>query len=226
MASLSILVPYRPNTPHRERLWAWVRRYLEYYLPDAELLAMDSQDDPFAYGNSVNKAFQASTGEHLLIADADTVFSPLFIEEGRQSLSQHPWVATVSYIEISPEGTESLLQSEPRDLHRPAEHFIQAEYHSFAGAILLTCEAFETVGGYDTRFRGWGWMDGALFTCLKTLVGQPYEIRDTMTMHLWHPIILNEQKFNPYAAESQLLGWRYTEALGDPDAMRRVRFGV
>ena len=65
---------------------------------------------------------------------------------------------------------------------------------------IMPREAFDTVGGWDTRFRGWGGEDHAamramdtLYTLHKTLPGQ--------VLHIWHP------QLSPDGA-AKLVNWR------------------
>jgi predicted glycosyltransferase involved in capsule biosynthesis len=74
------------------------------------------------------------------------------------------------------------------------------------------------VGGFDERFRGWGWEDRAFFIACDTLCG--HDRISGPVRHLWHP---RSPEKNPDSSEYQAgraLCRRYKRAHRDRQAIQ------
>ena len=94
-------------------------------------------------------------------------------------------------------------------------------YHLFPRA------AFEAIGGYDPRFRGWGGEDTAAIAAMDTLWGEHTMLVHPL-YHLHHPMKLNtegEAIWGGQAARNTDLRDRYDAARGKPELMRDPRRG-
>lgn len=88
------------------------------------------------------------------------------------------------------------------------------------GIVVLSREAYDTVGGIDPRFHGWGGEDISFARALDTLAG--YGIRFGGTLwHLYHQRT-PRRLGNRASDESERLAGRYLDAENDPDAMREL----
>jgi hypothetical protein len=87
---------------------------------------------------------------------------------------------------------------------------------------LFPREAFEVIGGYDPRFRGWGGEDTAAIAAMDTLWG-PHTMLPHPLFHLHHPHAQNaagEAIWEGQTAWNTDLRDRYNAARGDPELMR------
>jgi hypothetical protein len=109
---------------------------------------------------------------------------------------------------------------------------------SWSCCIAIPRAAWDRLGGFDERFRGWGWEDMAFQCAVVGLVG--YERLDSDVYHLWHP--RSEERIekgkpaetaNAAYLDNGRLGRRYMVALRrdhnqhdrptDPDEAERER---
>ena len=225
-SSVSVLVPYRPGDAHRVRTWEWVQAYVQHLLPKAEIVTADSGMEPFSYGDSINLAAAHASGDVFFIVDADCVHTSTFPALALEALAQGAaWCGTSEYVATTELGASALLCVSPEtQISGMARKWgaIEDRFQSPAGCVMLPRSAFETVEGYDHRFKGWGWMDWAFFASLYALVGQRLAIPNTATVHLWHSRKPEEYGDNPHAKASRDLAWRYTEAAESPATMRAL----
>ena len=96
---------------------------------------------------------------------------------------------------------------------------------------IMPREAFEAVGGWDERFRGWGGEDYAFARALDTLWG-PHKNTANDILHLWHPRITGGRgpdwtvkmwanQLEPRVNDE--LSSRYGRAFGDVTEMRKLQ---
>lgn len=194
---LSIIIPWHDNgCEWRRKSFDWLRNRYAALLTDYEFVCGSTKnidDDPhWNRAASRNALVEQSSGDTLLIADADTVFQLDQIERGiAQLLGGAPWVIPYCeerYYNLTADETALVWRCfpgagipEPTD-PRQWDHKIT----SWAGLLLVPRAAFDAVGGYDERFKGWGYEDNAFKTALDRVVG-PHRRTDGYALHLWHP---------------------------------------
>lgn len=219
--NVSILIPFRGDNSWRSRIFGWVCQRWAFAFPEAELIIGDSTSEQFNRAEARNRAFAASKGEYLIIADADTAINPSQVQTAITLLTAGiPWVLPYDiYYNLSEDDTCALLDEDPDVLLvEPSEWEHRIE--SWAGVLVLPREAFEEVGGYDERFAGWGGEDNAFQHCLDVVWGKHHRISGFVS-HLWHP--RGEADFsNPDWPMNQTLLRKYQSAK-TPEAVRRVR---
>ena len=160
-----------------------------------------SDEKPFSKAKVINKSVEKSKGDILVIADADIFFSPSLLEASIKHLDTHAWVIPFRYVlNISKKSTRDLLEIKPQwpipinlETHpRP--------YAAMGGVNIVPRKHFETVGGFDERFVGWGGEDDAFAASLNTLCGY-VKRTDTTLYHLWH----ERNNMGHYGANRELL---------------------
>ncbi|TFB14288.1 glycosyltransferase [Filobacillus milosensis] len=200
---VSVIIPIGLNDQPREQLFHWVKKYYEIMFPHVELCIGALDEKPFSKGKAINEAVKKSTGEILVINDADVFFDPALLEESIEQLESHSWVIPYNEVlNISEKSTEDLLKLEPEwpipiDLEtRPRTHGARIK----GGVNIIPRNHFEKVHGFDERFVGWGGEDDAFASALKHLCG-PFKRLDGTIYHLWHSRKTNEN----YEANVELL---------------------
>lgn len=226
----SILIPWRSDDGHRERVLEWIlRRYAVLY-PEAQVVLGTNDEEPFNRGAARNDAAARADHDVFVIADADTICAeagalPWAVEAVDAGLA--PWVipyAEEQYYNLSAGATESLLHMDPDVRLAPNPRLASAWEHkitSWAGMLVMTRAAFEAVGGYDERFHGWGYEDNAFRHAMDTIVGLHKRLEGS-AWHLWHPIAEGTNFDQPHIVENRRLYRRYCDATGRPSDMRQV----
>ena len=213
--NVSVVVPFRPDSPERIRAWAWARlRWKELLGPGGEIIECDSGSDVFNRGASINQGVAQVEHPTLVIADADTVASDW--ETGVEAASDGHWTiahAEARYHQLTYEGTLFLLACHPCwPLPSPAE--IQFGWKpgitSMSGVLVMPTAAFRHVGGFDERFGigGWGGEDLA-FQITMDKLWEPHRRTAGFCLHLDHPRGLEYK--SPGWPHNALLLERYRE---------------
>ena len=175
------LVPWRGGDRAREQVWDFIRPRLEAF--GYPLFTGDRARGPWARAAACNAAAAAAgSWEIALIADADTTLErdavSRTIERVRQTRAaarphDHRYMLTHRV-------SKELMRGKPPT---PEDLFADAPG---GGALVIHREAWETVGGYDERFIGWGYEDSAMNISLATTAG--WERMPGVALHLWHPM--------------------------------------
>lgn len=180
----------------RRRSFDWVRRRYEALLPQAELVYGFCNDEPYNRSKALNDAFEQSTGDYLLIADADTSFNVGQVVKGMTLIREcaAPWVIVYDeerYYNLTQQATEYLL-SMPVDAEidePPMPMMWDHKITSWSGLVMVPRSAWMKVGGYDEGFVGWGYEDNAFRFALDRRVGPFARVRGpgAFALHLFHP---------------------------------------
>jgi len=240
---ISFLVPFRPNkaTPHRSRIWNWLRRYWRHELPEAEIVVGHSCGEVFSKSEAINDAASRAKGDIFVIIDSDAYLSAnvilrcaAAIEAGKAN-GHNVWFMPYRHLyRLTEVATEKVLTSSPYHPYQfplppnseDVESTIGSEYGHYFGAMvqIMPREAFEAVGCWDPRFVGWGGEDVSFLLAVDTLWGKHKSV-DASVFHLWHPTYTTGQKHTrlwegqPQNTHSKL-ATRYRNASGDYDKMR------
>jgi len=252
---ISILIPFRANVDQIQRLRnvVWLKRYWKAQLPGAEvIIGKDPQVDgrPFSKSAAVNDAASRAGGDILVIVDADGYISAEAvlhcakeIREARRRRRKLWFVPYRKFFRLTEAASNALLQSDPkRPLRFPdplTSEFILGDTDPsvghWYGAMIQICprEAFDIVGGWDERFRGWGGEDAAAMRAMDTLYGLHMTLPGHV-LHVWHPQIGPEGtkvqvhwKERMWAGQDEpgandKLANKYYGAYRNPDRMRKL----
>jgi glycosyltransferase involved in cell wall biosynthesis len=227
---ISFLIPFRDADGTRTKAMTWIVARWRSHYPDAEfILAADDGKEPFNKSMAVNKAFAKSTGEIIVILDADTWVENKFFATAVQMVRDGaaPWVipASTSW-RLTREASERIMSSDPDMGMRYARGDVEQVSGVVGFCHVLPRAAFECVGGMDERFRGWGGEDGAFKMSLDTLWGTHATLRSTL-VSLWHDRPRDYMGRRIWTGQTQRLEnnrlWRrYIQAMGFDNLMLRV----
>lgn len=214
-------MPYRPGDPDRDSTWAWIKTHHAHLHSGWEIVEGDTPGQ-WNKPRAVNGAVERSTGDVLIIADADVIPDPVALE---RATTEGTWVAPFDPVyRLHRSASQQVLESWPTHrLKDPADWIPEADlarrvYHGTpgGGVVVLPRETFDLVGGMDERFIGWGGEDVAFGWALGALAGPAVQY-DAPLIHLWHR---PQDKTGWMPDASQALNFRYRQADGDPTAMR------
>lgn len=228
MTALSILIPVGGATSTdqwRSRSLMWLKQRYAALLPDAELVFGTSDAEPFSRSAARNDAFVRSSGDVLLIADADVVFNMDQIDAGLALIDAGaPWVVAYredAYFNLTPQATLTVLASDPGayvpEPTDPGDWELRLT--SWAGLLLVPLAAWACTGGYPTALDGgWGYDDTCMRHALDMLAG-PHERTDGFVAHLYHP--RGEEFTAPHIPRHRAIYEEYERAT-TPEAMMEL----
>ena len=203
----SLLLPFASNDSRRVNIFCWVQRRWAHLFPGWQLcLGRDSEED-FNRSRARNEAFKCSTGDILVLSDADTICTPgQIVEAIRRVQSGVPWVvAHDKYYSLTEHYTNELLTERPDvdlgSLPKYESNWVMTNT-SQAGVLVIPREGWEKVGGYDERFKGWGYEDNEFAVRLDREWGFHQRVSGPM-LHLWHDP--GENFSQPHIAHNELL---------------------
>ena len=201
MKKVSVIIPISKNIKVREQNFRWVEEFYKKLMPNYELCIGESDEQPFPKAKVINEAVKRSTGDILIIADADLIYDPAIIEESIKLLNSHAWVIPFrSVYNISQESTEQLLKEEP-EWPIPIDVETKKRPNAAKGGVnIMPRKHFETVGGFDERFVGWGGEDEAFAVSLSAMCGRVKRLDESL-YHLWH----KQRNFSQYKSNRAIL---------------------
>jgi hypothetical protein len=241
---ISLLVPFRPDTVHRAKVWKWLKEYWEHELPYAEIVVGENLDVPFSKTAAVNDARSRAHGDVVVILDSDCYLPGLVVVRCANSIraarnnGRRLWfVPYRHFYRLTETVTKLITRSDPRRPFivpdPPPPEFIEPDYtgssigHWYGALIqIMPVEAFDMVGGMDERFTGWGGEDVSFMTALDTLY-VPHRTTRNGVCHLWHPKIGWDYDTRRWAGQDKVgsnnvLATRYQQARGRAARMKKL----
>lgn len=220
---ISVAIPFlSADDDYRTRSYAAVCAQWQALGPDVEIVST-SHGLPLNRAAARNAAVRHARHEIVALVDADTVFvDPTPVRHAYDYVRTHPggWALPhTTYWTASPSFTDAWYDTQDFSIGAPGT-FEHRFTDNICGILIMHQSLFYRVGGYDERFRGWGYEDNAFATALATLAGAPHRV-DGAVVHLWHP--RPEGDFNqPHIAHNQQLWTHYERARANPTAMQTL----
>ncbi|QDH91819.1 glycosyltransferase [Mycobacterium phage Phrappuccino] len=197
-----VLVPYRPDGGHRDRLWKWLQDV--YWLPYplcTEYTVVEGTsyppEEPFNRSAAINRAarladLDADEGtlwDVAVIADADTWVPRRQLDEAVTLARRTGRLvsALTSVIELNEACTETLLKwgEDAPLLDLGIERVRTDDFATQSSMLVVPRTLWERIGGFDEGFVGWGAEDNAFWKAAEILGGTPLRIEGA-ALHLWH----------------------------------------
>lgn len=234
MSKVSIHIPYSLHSKNEERarLCAFVINRWRTLFPNFQLSVSDDPvvDSVWNRSRARNNSINNSDSDYIVIADADTICPSEAITdaldyiEGRKPFGA--WVLPYhdsGYYNLTKEYTERILGLDPKsELPSENELIYEHKIESWAGILVMSRKAWDTVGGYDESFIGWGYEDNAFRLALDTLWTRHTRL-DYPILHLWHSAPEDTRFGQPNISHNQRLYQKYVAAYGNIRAMRHVK---
>lgn len=187
---ISILIPYKSDGEYRDRSFIWVIKRYEALMPNSEICIGTCDTKPFCKSSAVNNAAKLATRDIFIIADVDLVFDLNQIAKAILGLTSSTWIipyTTLNYLTL--EQTKTLQQMKPSVIINNINFTGYKERDCkfiYGGINIVPREYFEKIGGFDERFKGWGFEDDAFQRSLDALCG-PHNRIKTALWHMYHP---------------------------------------
>lgn len=147
-------------------------------------------EEPWSKGRAAHDGVAQADGDILVIADADSFVNPGVLEETVRLVAnppsdEHVWGIPHKMVHRLDEDQTSLVLAgaapDTRKVIRPAYTGPRG-----GGITVLPRWAWDTVGGIDPRYEGWGGEDLSFGWALSVLAGHFSRIYGDL-VHLWHP---------------------------------------
>jgi glycosyltransferase involved in cell wall biosynthesis len=232
----------KPISPGRKSSWAKTI--------GEDPLALHDESVPFSKSVAVNDAARKAKGDVFVIVDADGYVSAdavlLCAKQIRRARAQKHRLWYVPYRQfyrLTEDATARVIESDPKKPYvyatPPHDQCILdtsgSQHGHWYGAMIqiMSREAFDAVGGWDPRFRGWGGEDHAAMRAMDTLYWR-HKTMPIQVLHLWHPMFSPEGtsawvdwRYRMWRGQTKAganddLSGRYYGANGDPVRMRKL----
>ena len=214
----TVVIPYRHTDRHRDDAFLFVQAH--YLRQGLEGITGDVMTAEWSKGGAVDAIVRMlDITEGLVLADADCIVTPEALADSMRA------VADGAAWSMPHRNVLRLGRAETYMLYRGRREISCLRASSRpgppgGGIVVLTREAYATVGGIDPRFYGWGGEDISFARALDTLVG-PCVRFEADLWHLYHPRTPRRVGNRASLASEELAG-RYLDAEADPAAMRQV----
>jgi hypothetical protein len=224
-----LLVPRREDNGPRDKLWAWCRARWEAVLPEATIYEGHHVEGAFNRSAAVNRAASLADRDGPwdlgIVIDADVFLRAAQVREaiatatetGRVTWAHRRWRG------ISEDWTKRVI-ADSRDfgpeIDRDDMDILVERTNpiSWSCCIVIPRAIWDDLGGFDERFRGWGFEDMAFQCAVVGLYG--HERIEGDVYHLHHDRVYGsgraDKLYNRYTAEAitnARLGRRYMVAL-------------
>ncbi|QGH75849.1 galactosyl transferase [Gordonia phage Syleon] len=204
-----VCIPWRA-TPERKPAFARVTDFWLHH--DFELLTGDSdrRSKSFSITQARNKAVNASKGDVVILADADTIVDIAAVREAISTVKPGEVIYPFATYRHIPGDAVS-----DSDLHAAP---VEQEYRNSVGGIMVTLkDTYWELGGMDERFEPrWGYEDSAFKLAAETL-GTVRRLPGTI-YSFNHPADRDLSYGNPNRHRFDL----YRACAGKPNLMREL----
>lgn len=230
-----ILVPRRDDNGPRDELWAWCKGWWEREQSHMPVIEGYHTDGLFNRSAAVNRAAKlAGDWDVAVIIDSDVICDATRVKEAvriahetgsmvlphdtRKDLSQLGAQAVRDGYDGPWEGSVPGFRRQPF-VHR--EYSAANGHPSVSSVVVVPRRLWDTIGGFDEDFRGWGYEDTAFAAAAETFGGI---IRMSGEVwHFWHPTAREGKRGTPSWSHNASKGQRYRTAIGNPEAIRALQ---
>lgn len=204
-----VLVPYRSDRGHRDRLWQHLKTHYWADLP-YPLIVGHHDDGPFNRSAAINTAARsAGDWDVAIIADSDTwVPVSQLTDAVRQAGTGGQLVSALTAVaELDARCTAEILSGCVDFLNIGLERVRSGELDTQSSMLAVPRKLWDRIGGFDEKFAGWGGEDNAFWRAAAILGGPPHRVPG-YAYHLWHqPAIKSTDRRNDPAYRDNLTRW-------------------
>lgn len=210
-------MPWRPSAT-RVAAFEQVVAWYAHELPEFQLTTLDTEDETFALARVRNLAVAGleRPDDVIVISDADTFPEAAALRRAVRAAraSGRVHLPYTAYHWLGPRGTAQFAAG-----IAPADCEYEFVHEACSGVYVTTRRTWETHGGQDERFRGWGFEDSAWYLAHETLLGAPPQRHEGRVYALHHAV---ERRSGAQYDRNAALMERYRSAAGDRAAMARL----
>lgn len=213
-----ILIPYRPDNGHRDRIWAHLKHH---HWNNHTVIVGTSPDGPFNRSAAINQAAKQTDWDVAVIADADTWTPHNQLQTAIKQATETGKLtaAFTAVVELTQQCTDTILNGQITHADIGIEKIRTEPLVTQSSMLVITKELWHNVGGFDERFIGWSCEDNAFYRACHIIGGPPNRV-DGYAYHLWHPPALRSRS-DPNYTNNQAL-WRQYRAATTPRQLKRL----
>lgn len=187
------LVPRRDDRGHRDQLWEYAKARWQRLFPDWPIVEGHHDEGPFNRSAAVNlAAADAGDWDIGIVIDSDVLISKSLVVSAVNlavETQKVTWPHT-RIRNIREDATKRILddrQDFGEELDRDQLDLVVERTNplSWSCCIIIPRSQFDALGGFDERFKGWGYEDMAFQSAVCGLLGWNRQMGDIV--HLWHP---------------------------------------
>lgn len=196
--NVSMIVPYKPDGSYREKSWNWIKKRHELLMPGIEICTGDSDISPYSRAAGINSAAKKATKDIFIIVDADLIFNINDVKKAIDMISKFYFIIPYNkLIKLNEEKTKELIQKQSTlgiDKIDTKNGLVYDRLDYLVGGMcVITRSAFESVGGYNEIFRGWGAEDNAFYKSIEYLYKNYMTRIESTLIHLYHTYSSNDK---------------------------------
>lgn len=215
-----VLVPRRADGARRDQLWDWVAARWAREHPDWPIFEGHHDDGPFNRSVALNRAAAAAgKWEVAVVADADAFCGAdqLHAAISKATSTGAMVIAYETYCYLDKTMSDRIMAGWTGSWWDGVEWSMT---NTCSTMVVVTRKLWNTIGGFDEGFEGWGWEDCAFSTACAALGGRarvPGEV-----WHLWHPPSPENNKDSPEWQAGLARLDRYSACEEDPKKIRAL----
>lgn len=213
---LQVCIPYRSDGGYRDRIFEYTLPRWSGLLPGVPVSIGDHEGEPLNRSRARNRSAQGSW-DIAIFSDADN--AALSERPIRRAITKAGATKGMVYahdvrLGLDENATEDVLTGRS---HLAAVHAAERDMNTFSGIWVIHRDLWETLGGFDEKFQGWGFED----LCFMHAAGQLGSVNRVagIVYHLWHPRPAGGDHDHEHYRANEVLWHRYLAALGDRQAM-------
>lgn len=233
--------------PARDKIWAWCKERWEALFEHWPIYEGHHDVGPFNRSAALNTAARLADRDgrwdYAIVLDADVFLSPQWLHQAIAKAHDTGLVtwAFRRWRGMSREATERLLRPDPvyersifgaqgmltHDLSGiDMDVFVEKTTPiSWSCCFVFPRQTWDAIGGFDERFRGWGWEDMAMQRAIRGLFGAA-RIYEGDVYHWWHPRSVERDpekgEYRPEFEANKVLGRMYMDADNDVDPRTKI----
>ncbi|GMU51005.1 MAG: hypothetical protein AMXMBFR33_01510 [Candidatus Xenobia bacterium] len=222
-----ILCPRRAGIPERDLIWERLKKRWALLHPKLRVYEGHHDRGPFNRSAAINRAARAADRDgrwHFAVIIDSDIFIPVGQLEAALKRARTTGRVTWAFRRwrgLDRASTDRLVRDQAGLLAQgldgaDLDHLVEKTNPlSWSCCFVVPRPVWDDLGGFDERFRGWGWEDMAFQSAVCGLHG--HERIDGDVFHLWHPLTPERGKRNGrYQVDflrNSILGRRYMVAL-------------
>jgi hypothetical protein len=224
--NVAILVPRRRGRPDRDRLWSFARSWWANDFPDWPIVEghHEATEGPFNRGQALNRAVAAAGDwDVAVLIDADVIIGPDQVRTAVEVAwsTARPVLAYHERIHLTERGTKRIVDGYRGDW-RASGMVQKVLLDACSGAVVVSRPLWDSVGGFDELFSGWGWEDVAFRVAAETLTGAPLIQLAGNIWHLHHIVNHENNPAEPTFVANRARGERYRAARWNVSAVTQL----